>query len=414
MPIARSRGYRLLMGASAASNLGDGVLALALPWLATAITRDPVLIAAVAAATRLPWLLVSIPAGVVTDRADRRRLIWRADLVRCALAVAVMALVLGARPPLPDDAPGALPAIAALCALAFLTGCAEVMRDNAAQTMLPAVVAPHELERANGQLWSVERIASAFVGPPLAGLLIARGLPLPFALDAASLALAAWLVWLMVLPPHVPAPRRAFLAEMGEGLAWLWAHAMLLRAGLVLGAINACSVGVLTLMVLIAREGMGLGPAGYGLVLAAGAGGAVAGGVVAPVVAERLGGHAAMLAGMGCLVLAYALVWAAAAPWMLGAALALEAVGAMLWNVVTVSWRQRAIPAAILGRVNAIYRCLGWGAMPLGALAAGAAAALLEPALGREDALRAVPLAASLILAGLAAFVAARVRPTKA
>src|SRR3546814_17551884 len=71
--LVSNRSYRLLFSASAIPNLGDGVSALAFPWLATLITRDPALIALVAFATRLPWLLFAIPAGVLVDRRDRRR-----------------------------------------------------------------------------------------------------------------------------------------------------------------------------------------------------------------------------------------------------------------------------------------------------------------------------------------------------
>ena len=63
MLIARNRSFGLLFSASAITNLGDGVSALAFPWLATLITRDPFLIGAVAFATRLPWLLFAVPAG---------------------------------------------------------------------------------------------------------------------------------------------------------------------------------------------------------------------------------------------------------------------------------------------------------------------------------------------------------------
>lgn len=66
--LAKNRNYRLLFSASAISNLGDGVSALAFPWLASLITRDPFMIATVAFATRLPWLLFTLPAGVITDR----------------------------------------------------------------------------------------------------------------------------------------------------------------------------------------------------------------------------------------------------------------------------------------------------------------------------------------------------------
>ena len=124
--LAANRNYRLLLGTSAASNLADGIAALAFPWLATLFTRDPVLIALVAFAGRVPWLLLSIPAGTLTDRADRRALILRADLTRCALALAVVGLIAAA----PEG--GGTAAILSLAGLAFAMGCAEVVRDNAA------------------------------------------------------------------------------------------------------------------------------------------------------------------------------------------------------------------------------------------------------------------------------------------
>lgn len=77
--LAHNRPYRLLFSATAVSNLGDGISALAFPWLATLLTRDPLLIALVAFSQRLPWLLFALPAGVITDRYDRRSLIMRAD-----------------------------------------------------------------------------------------------------------------------------------------------------------------------------------------------------------------------------------------------------------------------------------------------------------------------------------------------
>ena len=100
--LATNRSYRLLFSASAVSNLGDGISALAFPWLASLLTRDPVLITFVAFAQRLPWLLLSIPAGVLTDRADRRTLMVRADIMRVVLTSGVIALVLSV-PELPLD-----------------------------------------------------------------------------------------------------------------------------------------------------------------------------------------------------------------------------------------------------------------------------------------------------------------------
>lgn len=83
--ILRNRNYRLLFASGALTNLGDGLVMLAIPWLATLLTRDPVAIAAVAAAGRLPWLFFALPAGVIADQVDRRKLIARADLLRATL-----------------------------------------------------------------------------------------------------------------------------------------------------------------------------------------------------------------------------------------------------------------------------------------------------------------------------------------
>jgi len=69
-------------------------------------------------------------------------------------------------------------------------------------------------------------------------------------------------------------------------------------------------------------------------------------------------------------------------------ALFFEMVGALVRNIVTVSYRQRRIPDDLLGRVNSIYRFFGWGLMPFGALAAGWIVAAAEPSVGREAALR--------------------------
>ena len=74
--------YRKLFAASTISNLGDGVGVIAYPWLASAVTRNPLLIALVAVVQRLPWLLFTLPAGVITDRGDRRRLMVGANTVR--------------------------------------------------------------------------------------------------------------------------------------------------------------------------------------------------------------------------------------------------------------------------------------------------------------------------------------------
>ena len=86
--------YWRLWTASVVSNFGDGTSAVAYPWLATTLTRNPVLIAGVGVATSLPWLVFSLPAGVFVDRSDRRRLMAACNIVRCLLSAIVAVTVL--------------------------------------------------------------------------------------------------------------------------------------------------------------------------------------------------------------------------------------------------------------------------------------------------------------------------------
>ncbi|MDH5421115.1 MAG: MFS transporter, partial [Acidimicrobiia bacterium] len=153
-------GYFKLFGASVISNLGDGIGAVAYPWLASAITREPLLISLVAVVQRLPWLIFSLPAGVITDRYDRRLLMVGANILRTIMTIGVALAVLAKQGVLPGPNQVGDPTItittdltlyAVVLLAAFLLGMAEVIHDNSAQTFMPAVVHKELLEKANGR-----------------------------------------------------------------------------------------------------------------------------------------------------------------------------------------------------------------------------------------------------------------------
>jgi MFS family permease len=375
----RNRNYRLLFSAGALTNLGDGLILLALPWLATLMTRDPVAIGAVAAAGRVPWLLFALPAGVIIDRSDQRKLIARADLLRAAIVFAILLLVL--------NEPSA-DAIWLLAGLAFLLGSAEVLRDNAAQTILPSIVDKKDLEVANGQLWSTEQLTGQFIGPPLAGVLIATGIAVPFGIDVAMLVIAAGLVWLITLPEQVRVPQ-SFIKALLEGIAFMRGDRDLLRLAIVLGIANFIATATITVQVLFAQDVLGLSAASYGMILSVAACGAITGSLLAPRLTRMFGVQMCLYLSIAAWVVGYGSIGLSETAIVMPIALFVVMAGSMLWNVITVSWRQRRIPSALLGRVNSIYRFFGWGSMPLGALAGGLIVALFEDEWGREMALRA-------------------------
>lgn len=392
--------------ASGLTNLGDGIATLAWAWLASLLTRDPLLIALVPVALRLPWFLFALPAGIVTDRVDRRRLILSMDLLRAA-AFALAATTLWAALPLappPGRGVAEAPLFATILAVALTVGIAEVFRDNAAQTMLPAIV-PHErLERANGRLWSVELVGNALIGPPLGAMLIAAFLPFPFAFNAAAFALAVVLV-ASLQGRFQPQPKAArnWRRELGEA-AWFLRDAPLLRllAGIT-GLWNLLFQMVMIALVLHAQENLGLGARSYGLVLAAGAVGGIAGGFLSEPIVRRLGPARSAQWALAASPPAFLAMALAPGPVTLGLVLAVFEFFGLLWNTVSVSYRQRAIPDALLGRVNSLYRLLAWGMMPVGLLLSGVIVRGAETVAPRDQALTVPFLAATLGALALAA-----------
>jgi MFS family permease len=237
-------------------------------------------------------------------------------------------------------------------------------------------------------MWSVEQVMGAFVGPPIAGTLIAFAVPAPFTVNALAFALAAWLVWLIAMPPRLLPVRRRISVEIMEGWRWLRAHPMLLRLAFMLGPMNFLSTMTLTVLILYSQEILHLGAVEHGTLLTAGAVGGVVGGILGPRLIARLGPLPTIYLSLILMMIPFILLAFTSSVPVTALALFLEMLGSLLWNIVTVSYRQRLIPEHLLGRVNALYRCLAWGPMPFGALAGGWIVALSEPNMGREMALR--------------------------
>ena len=178
--------FRLLWTSSGLSNLADGSLKVALPLLAVRLTDSPTLIAGLAFALTLPWLLFALPAGALSDRVDRRHAMLIANGIRAGLMAALaVAIVVGAG------------SIWALYVAAFCIGIAETIYDTSAQSILPQVVRQQQLPRANGLLFAAETTTNEFIGPPLGGLLVTVGAAVAFAAPAALWIVAAGVLLLV-------------------------------------------------------------------------------------------------------------------------------------------------------------------------------------------------------------------------
>ena len=393
--------YWRLWTASVISNLGDGVALIAYPWLASAVTRNGFLIALIAIAQRLPWLIFTLPAGVITDRVDRRKIMVSMDAVRTAVTLAVAFVVLARDNVLP--APEQIAAglematepvmYSVLLVASLMFGFAEVLRDNAAQTILPAIVEPEGLEKANAQMWGVEMVANSFVGPPLGSLLIAVGFALPFFFDAGTFAVAAGLVFLISgnFRTHEPGEvsgRIDWMGEIKEGWNWLWQHPLLRPMAIILGLMNGLFAITMATFVLFAQEVLGVSALTFALLGTGGALGGLSATFFASKVSDRLGSgpslYLTMVAGA-----VTTLVTGLASHWIVAWAMfTLGTFTAVLWNVITVSLRQTIIPDRLLGRVNSVYRFFAWGMIPIGSAIGGLLVIGSESTMTREMSLR--------------------------
>ena len=390
--------YRKLFISTTVSNIGDGMSLIAYPWLASAITRNPILIAGVALVQRLPWLVFTLPAGVITDRVDRKKAMVLADFTRFVLTLIVALAVLGRQSKLPavdelSKVTGTSTGLYVVLLVAtLLLGTAEVLRDNCGQTFMPSIVEVDQLEKANGRMWSAEGIANTFIGPPLGSLLLIVAFSLPFFVDAASFFAAAALV--AAIPgtfraerpdDHVQAPWRT---ELAEGFRWLWANDLLRSMAIILGLMNLASTLSGSVLVLFAQEILNVGPfvftiMGFGL-----AAGVAVGGNLAPWMSKRLGSGTCLAMTLGSSAVVSFLV-GLSSQWPV--VMVLYGVGATLaatWNVITVSLRQSIIPTHLLGRVNSVYRFFAWGMMPIGAALGGITVTVVSHLANRRIALR--------------------------
>jgi MFS family permease len=354
----------LLWGGTASANLADGISLAALPLLAAAITRDPALVAGLVVAQRLPWLVFVLFAGVIVDRLDRRMLMVAGNVLRFgALGAMAVGLGFGVRE------------LWLLYVVAFLLGMAETIVDNASLAILPELVRRERTADANGRLFSTQSILNELVGPPLGGVIFALSAMAAFASGSAAFLLAA--VIYALLPRRTPAvepvetPRTSVLTEIREGMRWFLRTPILILMAACAAAINFLTGATGAVFVLYAQDQLGIGDAGYGLLLAAAALGGIPAGLVGPAIIRRVGEGTVFVVGTFIPGLAYFAAAVTTSPFVAGAVMLVTGFTFTLGNIVAITLRQGVVPNALLGRVTSVYRFVAVGAMPVGALVGG-------------------------------------------
>ncbi|MHC2999092.1 MFS transporter [Microbacterium sp. HJ5] len=394
-----SADFGKLWTAAAFSNLADGIGRIAVPLIATTLTRDPLAIAALGALAFLPWLVFGLPAGMIVDRYDRRYIMALANTLRGLAAVGLAVLTVT----------GMLD-IWWLFAATLVFGLGETLFDNATNAIVPSVVERRSLDRANGFLQAAQITIDNFIATPIGGVLFAVSLALPLWVGAAGylipIALAVMLPLSAARPlrdepaqrqgaPQPPAaavgaePLAAAVTpaepaaepaastpspgstSAREAIAYLWNHRFLRSMVVFTSIVGSAFSFAQAPTILYFLDELSVAPAAVGVVTAGIGLGALAGSLIASSLVERFGRGRVMLGAN--LVAAASLVAVWAAPELITGiiAYALMACAVSVWNVPWGALRQAIVPGRIFGRVLGIIRTFTWGLFPFATLLGG-------------------------------------------
>jgi predicted MFS family arabinose efflux permease len=311
----------------------------------------------------LPFLLLSIPLGMLADRASRRRLMIVAECLRGLSLLGLLGAVLL----------GHL-SIAALALLGFIGAVGTVGFSVAAPALLPALVPREQLAHANGRL-ELARSAAYAAGPALGGALVAWTGAAPAFVIAALLSFAAAALLAQLRePPRPDAPRRHPLHDLALGARGVWQHALLRPILLTAVAWNLSWFVLQAAYVPYAVRGLGLSATAVGITLACYGVGMIVGALLAPRLVARVSfGHAILIGPAMSVLAAATMVATLAFPHGALAACSffLFGVGPIVWTITSTTLRQTVTPQALLGRVSAIFLTVNAGARPLGAALGG-------------------------------------------
>jgi len=365
----RHRDFLLLWGGQALSDIGGAVSLLAYPLLVLALTHSPAQAGFVAAMRALPAMLLSLPAGALVDRWDRRRIMLACDLVR-ALSIVSIPIALGF---------GAL-TIWQLYITALIEGSLAVVFELAESAGVAQVVARDQLGSAVARQELVEGTTS-LVGPSLSGVLYTLGAMVPFVADGLSYVVSLVTLVLIRTPfqderPPAPGPAatsaqrdrpRAFTGavQLSVGAQWVWHQPFILTMTLLMGA-GAFGMSGESLIIILLAQQQHASAALIGLIFASFGIGAIVGSLLVPRLRAHLTVGQSILLSRWYFVLSWPLFALFPNPLVLGAQQFGSGVVDPIEDVAYFSHRLHLIPDELRGRVLSACRLVPGTLRPLG------------------------------------------------
>jgi len=356
----RNRDYMLLWSGQAVSLTGTVISQTAFPLLVWDLTHSAAQVGLVGGLGTLPYVFLSLLAGALVDRWDRKRVMILCDMGRALNLVSVLiALMLGYL------------TVIQLCINALVEGTFFVFFNLSEVACLPRVVAKEQLPAATAQNESTMGMTTLF-GPLLGGALYGVRQALPFVADAVSYAVSVCsLLFIKTkFQQERTQERRKLYIEIKEGLVWLWRQPLIRYMAFLTGGINLVNAGFIPILVVLVKQQHGSSLI-YGVILTIGGIGGIAGALLGTPIQKRFRFGTVIISTVWVGALLWPLYAIAPNPIILGVITALSFINGPIYNVVQFSYRLALIPDELQGRVNSVFRLLAFGFQPLGWVVAG-------------------------------------------
>lgn len=363
-PSRLGRSFRWLLASSWLTNLGEGITLAAGPLLVASQTHSPLAVAMAALLQRLPWLLFGLYAGVVADRVNRRTIVVVTGLVRAAILLLLTASILTHRVD-----------IAVVLAALFLFGVNETFGDTTTTTLLPMLVGKGDLGIANSRALTGVIVWNQLAGPPVGAALFAAGMALPFVSESVCVLAGVVLISRVRLPAHGARRQHTRVRDdIGEGWRWLWAHAAVRTLAITIFTFNVTFGAAWSVLVLYARERLGMGALGFGLITTAMAAGGLLGTASYGWLERHVRLGVIMRGGLIIETLTHLALALTRWAWFALIIFTIFGAHAFVWGTTSTTVRQRAVPAQFQGRVSSVYLTGVVGGIVIGSALGGLAA----------------------------------------
>lgn len=364
MSVALSASFRRLAWSNLLAQSAEQLSLAAVPIVAVLLLKaGPGEIGLLASIQSLPFLLLSMPLGLLADRTSRTRLMALAETLRALALLLLLALIVTGHV-----------SIAALAIIGFMAAVGTVAFSVAAPSLVPALVQVDGLAQANGRL-ELARSAAFAAGPALAGALIAwTGASAAFVLSGMLSVAAVLCLRGITEPARAAMPARHPLLELQDGAKWVWQSDLLRPMMFCSIAWNISWFMLQAAYVPYAIHDLGLDASGVGVTLALYGVGMIVGALLAPRVVRALPFGQAILMGpyfsvLAAITMALTLFWPHG--WLAALSYFLFGAGPIIWTITSTTLRQTVTPRAMIGRVTSINIVVSTGARPLGAALGG-------------------------------------------